>query len=122
VVKLRDDERYLLAISRPSGCLVECSAISSSRMTGIRRKWTLMGWLNPGSDQLTNKAMYCKVTLPEVVPIESVEVEVEIDVPSCPLPEIEPESETRAWDPDFVPIEAQKPLLDEPEDFNTYDD
>lgn len=73
MVNIRDDERYLLAISRPSGCLVACPAISPSRMTGIRRKWTLMGWLNPGSDTLTRKAMACKVALPDLSP----EVELE---------------------------------------------
>ena len=111
MMKIRDDERYLLAISRPGGRLAECSAISPSRMTGIRRKWTLQGWLEPGSDLLTKKAMACKVPLPEVLPIEPVEVVVEVAVPE-PVPVWQPEL-LRDWDeiePADEPDEPDEPV------------
>ena len=113
MMKIRDDERFLLAISRPGGRLAECSAISPSRMTGIRRKWTLLGWLEPGSDLLTRKAMWCKVALPEILPIEPVEVAVEVTVPD-PVPVWQPEL-LRAWDAtDAAPDESED--LDEPDE------
>ena len=98
MIHLRDDERHLLAASRPSGCLVKLDGISESRMEGIRRKWQTMKWLNPDSDQLTAKAMHCKVSLPEpaidspVVAPEAVEPELEQIEPEQIQPEVdEPE-------------------------------
>ena len=104
MIHLRDDERHLLAASRPSGCLVKLDGISESRMEGIRRKWQTMKWLNPGSDQLTNKAMYCKVALPEPATVDSAAVESEAVAPEMPEPELEQ-----------VEPEQSQPEADEPE-------
>ena len=62
-----------------------------------------MGWLEPGSDLLTKKAMWCKVALPEILPIEPVEVAVEVTVPE-PVP---------VWQPELYEDESDD--LDEPD-------